>query len=319
MNFQQLKYYTVLCEAGSFSKAAESLFISQQGLSMAISNLEAEFSCKFFYRMPKGLVLTPDGEYFRDWATQMLGNLQELWEHFEGRDADQGIIKCAGAQGVISEFGSDLIEKFENIYKGYSVYIREYKDRLCDKVIEDEEAHIGFGIEPIDHSKFECHKIFELQLACLMHVGHPWTKYEKIPLSVLSEEQFFMVDEEFKTADSFIEVCSKHGVKIIPRMRVGEVTAVHRLVRSHGGVGLTNVAVAEALATPDTVWRPFDCDDMTWTIDLFKKRSVVLPRSSRAFFEYVQRLLSSDAREKIAPAHIMEQNITDKYEKIPNP
>ena len=127
-----------------------------------------------------------------------------------------------------------------------------------------------------------------------------------------------MVDEEFKTADSFIEVCSKHGVKITPRMRVGEVTAVHRLVRSHGGVGLTNVAVAEALATPDTVWRPFDCDDMTWTIDLFKKRSVVLPQSSRAFFEYVQRLLSSDAREKIAPAHIMEQNITDKYEKIPN-
>ena len=32
MNFQQLKYYTVLCEAGSFSKAAESLFIYQQGL-----------------------------------------------------------------------------------------------------------------------------------------------------------------------------------------------------------------------------------------------------------------------------------------------
>lgn len=310
MNFQQLKYYTVLCEAGSFSKAAESLFISQQGLSMAISNLEAEFSCKFFYRMPKGLVLTPDGEYFREWAIQMLGNLQELWEHFEGRDADQGIIKCAGAQGVISEFGSELVEKFEKIYKGYSVYMREYKDRRCDKVIEDEEAQIGFGIEPIDHSKFECHKIFELQLACIMHVGHPWTKYDKIPLSVLSEEQFFMVDEEFKTADSFIDVCARHGVKITPRMRVGEVTAVHRLVRSQGGVGLTNAAVAEALATPDTVWRPFDSDDMTWTIDLFKKRTVVLPQSARIFFEYVQRQHSADAREKIAPAYIMEQNIT---------
>ena len=312
MNFQQLKYYTVLCEVGSFSKAAESLFISQQGLSMAISNLEAEFSCKFFYRMPKGLVLTPDGEYFRDWAQQTLANLQELWEHFEGRDADQGIIKCAGAQGVISEFGSELIEKFENTYKGYSVYIREYKDRQCDKVIEDEEAQIGFGIEPIDTSKFECHKVFELQLVCLIHVGHPWAKYDKIPLSVLADEQFFMVDEEFKSADYFINVCAKHGVKITPRMRVGEVIAVHRLVRSQGGVGLTTSAVAEALATPDTVWRPFDCDEMKWSIDLFKKRTAILPHSARVFFEYVQRQHSSDNREKIAPAHIMEQQISLK-------
>jgi len=312
MNFQQLKYYTVLCEVGSFSKAAESLFISQQGLSMAISNLEAEFSCKFFYRMPKGLVLTPDGEYFREWALNTLSNLQELWEHFEGRDADQGVVKCAGAQGVLSEFGSQLIEKFEDTYKGYSVYIREYKDRLCDKVVEDEEAQIGFGIEPIDHSKFECHKVYEQQLACLIHVSHPWAKYDKIPLSVLADEHFFMVDEEFKSADYFIDVCAKHGIKIKPRMRVGEVIAVHRLVRSQGGVGLTTSTVAESLATPDTVWRPFDCDEMTWTIALFKKRTAVLPHSARAFFEYVQRQYSTDNREKIAPAFIMEQQLTGK-------
>jgi DNA-binding transcriptional LysR family regulator len=240
----------------------------------------------------------------------MLQNLKECWEHFEGRDADKGEIRCAGVQGVICEFAADLIARFERTYKGYSVYLREYKDRQCDKVIDEEAAQIGFGMEPIDHSKFECHKLFELQLACLMHSSHPWAKYEKIPLSILPEERFFMVDEGFKTADSFIEVCASHGIKITPRLRVGEITAVHRLVRDHGGVGLTNIAVAESLATPDTVWRPFDCDDMTWTIDIFKKRSVILSTSARVFFEYAQRQLSTDHREKIAPSYIMEQDIT---------
>lgn len=310
MNFQQLKYFTVLCEIGSFSKAAESLFISQQGLSMAISNLEAELSSKLFIRKPKGLELTPDGEYFREWSLNMLQNLKECWEHFEGRDADQGVIKCAGAQGVLCEFAADLIARFERTYKGYSVYLREYKDRLCDEVIDKETAQIGFGMEPIDHTKFECHKLFELQLACLMQANHPWAKYEKIPLPILPEEQFVMVDEEFKTADSFIQICAAHGIKVRPRLRVGEVIAVHRLVSTHGGVGLTNTAVAEALATQDTVWRPFDCDDMTWTIDIFKKRGVILPTSARIFFEYAQRQLSSDHQEKIAPYHIMEQDIT---------
>lgn len=310
MNFQQLKYYTVLCEIGSFSKAAESLFISQQGLSMAISNLEAEFSSKFFIRTPKGLVLTPDGEYFREWSLKMLDNLKECWEHFEGRGTRQGITKCAGAQGVLCEFAADLISRFENTYKGYSVYLREYKDRLCDDVVDRGEAEIGFGMEPIDTTKFECHRLFQLNLVCIMHESHPWAQYQRIPMEELSKEQFIMVDEQFKTADSFIEKCASMGIKIHPKLRVGEVVAVHRLVREHCGVGLTNLAVAEALATPDTVWREFDCDDMCWTIDIFKKKSTVLSNNSRIFWEYVQRQLSSDNREKIAPAKIMEQHFT---------
>ena len=310
MNFQQLKYFTVLCEIGSFSKAADSLFISQQGLSMAISNLEAEFSSKFFIRMPKGLVLTPDGEYFRDWSKKMLDNLQECWEHFEGRDARQGVIKCAGAQGVLCEFAAGLINKFEQTYQGYSVYMREYKDRLCDDVVENEEAELGFGMEPINQNKFECHRLFQLKLVCIMHESHPWAKYDKIPLSELSKENFVMVDEQFKTADSFIEKCAKKGITIHPKLRVGEVTAVHRLVREHCGVGLTNQAVADALATPDTVWREFDSDDMFWTIDIYKKKTVVLSQPARIFWEYVQRQASTDNLESIAPAKIMEEHLT---------
>ena len=49
---------------------------------------------------------------------------------------------------------------------------------------------------------------------------------------------------------------------------------------------------------------------MTWSIDLFKKRTAILPHSARVFFEYVQRQHSSDNSEKIAPAYIMEQQIT---------
>lgn len=310
MNFQQLKYFTVLCEIGSFSKAADSLFISQQGLSMAISNLEAEFSSKFFIRMPKGLVLTPDGEYFRDWSKKMLDNLQECWEHFEGRDARQGVIKCAGAQGVLCEFAAGLINKFEQTYQGYSVYMREYKDRLCDDIIENEEAELGFGMEPLNQNKFECHRLVQVKLVCVMHESHPWAKYDKIPLSELDKENFIMVDEQFKTADSFIEKCAKKGITIHPKLRVGEVTAVHRLAREHCGVGLTNRAVAEALATPDTVWREFDSDDMFWTIDIYKKKSTALSQPAKIFWEYVQRQASEDNLESIAPAKIMEQHLT---------
>ncbi|MCD8099494.1 MAG: LysR family transcriptional regulator [Oscillospiraceae bacterium] len=310
VNFQQLKYYSVLCETGSFSSAAEKLFISPQGLNVAISNLEAELSCKFFIRSSKGLTITPDGEYFRDWARGMLENIQECWDHFEGRDAKNAEIKCAGVQGVLCEFAADLINRFENTYQGFSVYLREYKDCICDDVVENEEVELGFGMEPLDEKKFECHRLLRFKLVCLMHESHPWAKYDKIPLAVLPTENFIMVDEQFKTADSFIKKCAEKGVEIHPKLRVGEITAVHRLVREHNGVGLTNQSVADALATPDTVWREFDSDDMYWAIDIFKKKSVKLSKSAQIFWEYVQRKMSMDEREKIAPAVIMEQHFT---------
>lgn len=44
MDIKTLKYFLQICKDGSFSKAAKNLYISQQGLSKAISNLEKEIN-----------------------------------------------------------------------------------------------------------------------------------------------------------------------------------------------------------------------------------------------------------------------------------
>ncbi|MCD8017258.1 MAG: SDR family NAD(P)-dependent oxidoreductase [Oscillospiraceae bacterium] len=254
-------------------------------------------------------------EELTDWYnvvnTDLNGTVHMTYEFGKKmRDAKNAEIKCAGVQGVLCEFAAELANRFENTYQGISVYLREYKDCICDDVVENEEVELGFGMEPLDEKKFECHRLLRFKLVCLMHESHPWAKYDKIPLSVLPTENFIMVDEQFKTADSFIKKCAEKGVEIHPKLRVGEITAVHRLVREHNGVGLTNQSVADALATPDTVWREFDSDDMYWAIDIFKKKSVKLSKSAQIFWEYVQRKMSMDEREKIAPAVIMEQHFT---------
>lgn len=310
MNFQQLKYFTVLCKKGSFSKAAESLYISQQGLSMAISNLESEFSCRFFNRSSKGLTLTKDGEFFRDWSENMLKEFERCWAHFEGRDADISDIKVAGTQGVLSEFATDLTEEFEDKYSGYKIFIREFPSKRVDEEVDSGKVELGFGLEPMDTQKFECHRIFSCNLVLLLHESSPLAQYEKIPLELLSGQSLITVDENFKSVDNFLSELGKRGISITPKYRVGEITAIHRLVRENHGVGLSVDLVARALATPDTVYRHFDGEGFDWTIDIFKKKSVALTKSSRIFFEYVQRKMAFDDRCKIAPAKLMEINIT---------
>ena len=49
MNIRQLEYFVKVYESGSFFKAADSLFISQQALSRALATLEQELNAQSFF------------------------------------------------------------------------------------------------------------------------------------------------------------------------------------------------------------------------------------------------------------------------------
>ena len=66
MDFRQLYYFLSVCEHNCIAQAAQSLFISPQALSKAISQLEKEFQMSLFSRTPQGLILTEAGEHRDD-------------------------------------------------------------------------------------------------------------------------------------------------------------------------------------------------------------------------------------------------------------
>ena len=61
MTLNQLNYYVEIVRQGSFTKAAEKLFVSQSTLSKAIRALEEEFQMELINRGAKEFQLTPQG------------------------------------------------------------------------------------------------------------------------------------------------------------------------------------------------------------------------------------------------------------------
>lgn len=67
MTNDQLASFIAVIEAGSFSKAAQKLFLAPQTLMQQIGNLEAELGVKLLDRSPQGVRPTSGGaEYYRD-------------------------------------------------------------------------------------------------------------------------------------------------------------------------------------------------------------------------------------------------------------
>lgn len=59
MELRRLRYFCKACEVGSYTAAAEGLFVTEQTISAAIKRLEREPSCELLFRGKGDRVTTP--------------------------------------------------------------------------------------------------------------------------------------------------------------------------------------------------------------------------------------------------------------------
>lgn len=78
LTLKHLRYFTALVDAGTFSRAAEVLHITQPALSQQIKELEAQFGTQLVERQPRRVLLTPAGHEFLRHAARVLAEMQAL-------------------------------------------------------------------------------------------------------------------------------------------------------------------------------------------------------------------------------------------------
>ena len=78
MDWDKLKIFHAVAEAGSFTSATVLLNLSQSAISRQIQSLEDDLKVKLFERHARGLTLTENGEYVFKTAHEVIGKLKEV-------------------------------------------------------------------------------------------------------------------------------------------------------------------------------------------------------------------------------------------------
>ena len=78
MDWDKLRIFHAVAEAGSFTHAANTLNLSQSAISRQVSSLEHDVGVPLFHRHARGLVMTEQGETLYRTAHQVLLNLDEV-------------------------------------------------------------------------------------------------------------------------------------------------------------------------------------------------------------------------------------------------
>ena len=78
MDWDKLKIFHAVAEAGNFTKATYTLNLSQSAISRQIQSLEQELTTQLFERHARGLSLTENGEYLFKTAHEVISKLKDV-------------------------------------------------------------------------------------------------------------------------------------------------------------------------------------------------------------------------------------------------
>src|SRR5919205_2220066 len=152
ITLQQLTYFLAAAEHGSFSAAAESLFMAQPSLSDQIRRLEAELGVTLFARGGRGLELTEAGRIFRPHAERTVGAAHEAAESVrEVRDMTGGTVAFGTFGSAHHYLLGGLIQDFRTRHPNVRVRAVGQNSAEVADAVRDGSLEAGPGAPPIDH------------------------------------------------------------------------------------------------------------------------------------------------------------------------
>jgi len=282
--FGQLKAFNAVARAGSFTRAAQRLAVSQPAITAQIRRLEVDHDVVLFERTASGVQLTALGRrLFR--ITQNLDDLEEAAGVLlgGGEDVVSQVLRIATASPqvfmpVVAAFSRRHPEVELDVAVGST---GESLRRLLDR-----EADIALTpmIRPddrLDHTVYLRHR-----LAALVPQEHRFSGRESLSVNDIVAEPLIMRLGLSMTQKIVDQALAMHGLRPRPVLRLETREAVFEAVANHLGVAL----VLEHDVPPDTRFRVVplvDCDGFAEeaVVWLHSRRSLGLIRDFIALAE----------------------------------
>lgn len=189
MNILHLKYAVETAKAGSLNKAAEALYMNQPNLSRAIKELESSLGITLFIRSARGMVPTPEGEEFLNYARQILRQIDEVEALYKGAmPARQRFSISVPRASYIAEaftrFSRTLTKDHAEIYYQETNAMRAVQNILCEDyklgVVRYRIAFDRYFKEMLEEKGFAYELVAEFTCALVMSRRHPLAAKENL-------------------------------------------------------------------------------------------------------------------------------------------
>jgi LysR family cyn operon transcriptional activator len=227
---RQLRYFLQVAEAGSFSRAARRLGVSQPAISQQMRILESSLHAVLFQRRGRRILLTSTGLLFEEQARTILRQIDHSLQELSKEPEEQhGTIHVGVIPYLNAAVMPALLGRFAETHPGIDLSVEEISSTEIETALEEGRMDVGLGwlTRHSPNLRYEslCHDRFTL----VVSESHPWSRREVVNLSELHRQRLLQLPDTYVMRRMTDEMCRKHQVR---PYTVAEINSIETLLRS---------------------------------------------------------------------------------------
>lgn len=254
VDWDRLRIFLAVVEAGSFTKAGRKLQLSQSAVSRQISSLEESLTVPLFYRHARGLVLTEQGDGFYRAVQEMDSQLaQALTRIAESRVQAEGPLKITTTVTFGSAWLTSRINLFHQQFPDIAISLILVDAPQLD--LSSRQADVAIRFAEQTNPKLIQRKL--MTSSYHMFASREYLNQRGTPLVAkdLDNHELIVYGDEteapVKNLDWILEVGCEAGKVRKPALRVNSVYAIYRAVKS--GLGIAALPYYITDESPDLI------------------------------------------------------------------
>ena len=239
MDWDKLRIFHAVAEAGSFTHAGDTLNLSQSAVSRQISALEDSLRVPLFHRHARGLILTEQGELLYRTAHEVFGKLAMTEAQLtESKDRPKGQLRVNTTVAFGSTWLAPRMREFMEVYPEIEVHLI-LSDGELD--LSMREADLAVRLSPPRQADLIQRHLLTVHIH--VYAAASYIKMHGMPKSAeeLDEHRIVVYGRDTRPpvpdVNWLLRIGRKNNNLRRPAMTVNNVYAVMRAVESGAGLG----------------------------------------------------------------------------------
>ena len=302
MTIKDLENFRTVCEERSITKAARLLYITPQGLSKSIKNLESEWHTQLLNRTTQGITLTETGEYLYQHLPEFLNSYYNIYTNVQKIQQTQNReIDLLSAYGILRLVSPECITDFRTKHPEITLRYREYPDKQVERLFREKEGNVAFTFgpsEPDDFTEFHAIKLESFPIKLLVNRSHPLSQKQYVEITDLKNEPLYLESSDFYIHHLIVEKCKLAGFTPNIIFETSGFSLCHKMVRKNKGISVVVDFVFDDMGDDSMTLIPFCDGNYEWTTYMLTRKEKDISPDILLFQKHVVKWMKNMKQEQ---------------------
>lgn len=184
MELHQLEYVRAVVRAGSVTRAAAALHVSQPSISKQVRLLERELGVALLHRVGRRVLPTEAGVLLAECADRVFDDLSATADLLaQLASSARGSLRLCATETVTDNLLPPALAELRRLYPGVRITVEMLgTDDAITRVLAD-EVDLAFIVLPLADSRLDIHPLMEEEILLAVPPGHAWSERATVPLA----------------------------------------------------------------------------------------------------------------------------------------